>query len=83
VAQPPIIPPSNSQSTNPTSFPISIDFLFYVPVPADPPAAITQKRSQPRNAPPPPPKTKKVQLESDKIVIDWPASSNNIEAFKA
>ncbi|PLW19787.1 hypothetical protein PCASD_20810 [Puccinia coronata f. sp. avenae] len=82
-AQPPIIPPSNSQSTNPTSFPISIDFLFYVPVPADPPAANTQKRSQPRNAPPPPPKTKKVQSESDKIVIDWPASSNDIKAFKA
>ncbi|PLW41282.1 hypothetical protein PCASD_10853 [Puccinia coronata f. sp. avenae] len=82
-AQPPIIPPSNSQSTNPTSFPISIDFLFYVPVPADPPAAITRKRSRPRNAPPPPPKTKKVQSESDKIVIDWPASSNDIEAFKA
>ncbi|PLW52352.1 hypothetical protein PCASD_00152 [Puccinia coronata f. sp. avenae] len=59
-----------------------INFLFYLPVPADPPAASAQKRCQPQNAPPPPPKRRKFQLESDKIVIDWPASSKNFEEFK-
>ncbi|PLW57495.1 hypothetical protein PCANC_02635 [Puccinia coronata f. sp. avenae] len=72
-----------ASSTDPVSFPISNDFLFYVPVPADPPAANTRKRSRPGNAPPPPPKTKKVQSESNKIVINWPVSSKDFKSFKA
>ncbi|PLW57498.1 hypothetical protein PCANC_02630 [Puccinia coronata f. sp. avenae] len=47
------------------------------------PLLILKKWSRPQNAPPPPPKTKKVQSESNKIGIDWPFSSKDLEAFKA